>query len=490
MPTVIVEGKSSEIYLKKTLGRYSGNLASLVDCIESPGGWSDIDRRLTLIHQSGSSERVFVVWDQDILARPENTPTERLINHTPGFSFLRDFESAFPEWMLARALKLEAPGGSFPAEDEIRNARKECRKTTVPLYKHLQTIACAPLPSKVRLSKWLAEVANSLWYQPEEFRRLYRELEDYAQVPTAKNMIEDAVVVSGFRLNRSLIGNWRLRGRISLAMIPDLFVLDLNDPALECVVKGRVSGGACWDPTGTRLVIPSTPLQPLRNSEAVRILHFGHEISEDILRIGHNACWGPDARIYGNSLQRNGYQIHCGNLLKKENRRVVPVPRGAILACVDRKNSRLLIGEQGQRPLRVCTLRRIPDCEKVWDSRDTNLDLAEFSAGAVSPDGRFVSWPAVNGQDGESTSLCITDTESPESDSTKRVTAPEGYLRTSCWSPDGTMIAFVWKRWSTDRIRLWIYNTVTAELAPLVEGCEKDFDHAHFGALGCHAWCE
>ncbi len=55
----------------------------------------------------------------------------------------------------------------------------------------------------------------------------------------------------------------------------------------------------------------------------------------------------------------------------------------------------------------------------------------------------------------------------------------------STWSPQGRYVAFPWSRWSNDPIRIWIVNTETRVVAPLIEG---PFGDDGLRSLGCHSW--
>jgi len=156
---------------------------------------------------------------------------------------------------------------------------------------------------------------------------------------------------------------------------------------------------------------------------------------------------------------------------------------------MDRKRDRILIGEQGRGRRPVCSVFRINDGERVWDGTSAGIELSEHSAGAFSPDCRKITWPGklISGLPG--TALWVTDVDGPTAGNSVRLTPPDGFVRPSCWSPDGAQVAFMWSRWRSDPIRVWVVNLGSGQLEPLVEsrsfGIEND---RNLGALSCHSW--
>jgi hypothetical protein len=252
-------------------------------------------------------------------------------------------------------------------------------------------------------------------------------------------------------------------------------------------VTDVVSGPPCWSPDGTRVVFPARPSHGIRNSEAIRVFSIENGLSPERLRIGHNLCWDSDGRIYGNSLQSNGYQVHAIDPDDTSYRRNLPVPSGSIVACVDREHSHILIGEQG-RGRRVCSILQINDGRRVWDGASANIALAEYSAGAFSPDGRRVTWPVEEWGGLETTSLWATDVGGPTAGRSQRLTPGDGFVRPSTWSPDGAHVALMWSRWPGDPIRVWVVDLGSEQLEPLVEGPFGVGNDTNLGALGCHSW--
>jgi hypothetical protein len=186
-PTILVEGKSTELYLRATMVRYAPPLTALLERIENPGGWSQVDARLGELLSKGPGESVFVIWDQDVLARPAGMPARHLIDHPLSHAFPTDFEELFPDWMVADALHVYDPDADYPGETEIRDFCR-VRGSDQPFYERLRARAKAhareagrdpaavDIPTKVELADCFAEVANRTWYQPEEMRRLLNRL--------------------------------------------------------------------------------------------------------------------------------------------------------------------------------------------------------------------------------------------------------------------------------------------------------------------------
>jgi len=490
---ILVEGESIEVYLQTTMSGYSTSLAALIGCIENGLGWSELDARLGDLITEGLGDSVFVIWDQDVFAKG-NMLAVNLIDHTLGHPFPMDFEEIFPDWMIADALAIYDSNADYPDWVEIRDS---CRGkgSDQPLYERLRACvkthalnagldpSAVDIPtSKVAFAECLAKVANRKWYQPEQMRRLMDRLIALSGDPReSQSLVQQGESVAEFVLNTRVIVDLNLSGKIALNVHPDLWIVDLDTLTAEKVVDGLVTGSPCWASDGVRIVFPSKPTQPITNSEAIRVYDLETGLSRERLRVGNYVCWGQDGRIYGNSLQAKGYQIHA---LDPSNgqRRVLPLPGAPILACVDRTKDRILIGEQGKRGARtrrVCSIFRINDGKRVWDGSSLDFELAEYSAGAFSRDGLKVSWPGVDG------SLWVTDVESATGGNSVRITPPGGRVQCSSWSPDGSHIVFMWSRWSNDPIRIWVVDRNSGQLEPLVEG---PFGDDGLRALGCHAW--
>jgi hypothetical protein len=199
----------------------------------------------------------------------------------------------------------------------------------------------AKLPSKTKLAESLADVAKRTHYQPKEIRRLYDKLLDLVETRReSMGLVRSGVNRCGFIINASLADEWRIKGRITLTKVPDLWLFDLDRLVAERLVEKIVAGPPCWDHEGKRIVFSVNPTHNVRNNEVIRIYDFDNGLSEERLRIGHYLCWDKDGRIYGNSLQAHGYQIQAIDRSKKNYRRVLPLPNGSILASVDRENYR------------------------------------------------------------------------------------------------------------------------------------------------------
>jgi len=492
--TILVEGASATTYLRATMTMYARSLEALKDRVEDGQGVSQLAARMDEFCSKGQAKFVFVVWDQDVLSRPGNVPPERLINHRHSFTFSRDFEAVFPEWMFADALASFDPDAGYPGEAEIHNNCPAAGRSQQPYYERLQEFIEAQallFPSKVKLAELLAEVAIRTWYQPEGIRRLMSDLIAWIAVigdsGDFDRLIPNPVHMRGFNLNSILIESWQLRGRLALSLHHDLWLVDLDSSTAEKIVEHVVAGPPCWSPDGLQIVFPS-PTTKVRNSEAIRVYDLATaSLGTEILRIGNYLCWGKDGLIYGNSLQDHGYQVHAVDPTGKRTRRVLQLSSDSgapIMACVDRKKDRILIGEQG-RGKRVASIYSIFGGQRVWDGLSANLSLAEYSAGAFSPDGLKISWPVEEPSGiGESSSLWVTDIAKGES---VRLTPPEGRAQNSTWSPDGKHIAFMWSRWGRDPTRMWVVDVDTRRIEPLIEGLFPD-DSSGMTSVGCHSW--
>ena len=472
------------------MARYSPALAAVLDQIESPGGWSDIDARLEQLYSSGEKDSVFAVWDQDVLASANGMPAKFLVDHSPSHTFPRDFEELFPDWMVAEALDVYDTSVDYPGACEIRDARRS-KGSEQPFYERL--CACVKnrasangldptaiaIPSKSELAQCLAQVANRTWYQPEEIRRLLDHLREWiGKGETSNSLIGDRVSVTGYILNSQLINGAKLHGTLALAVLPDLWLIDLDELNLKKVVSELVTGAPCWSDDGSRIAFPSKPTHTVYNSEAIRVYDLDTGIGPERLRMGRTLCWGKDGRIYGNSL---GWELVCSLDPKSGDRRNLPLPRGSIVACVDRHRNLILIGEQGRRPGRICSIFRTNDGHRVWDGATANLPIAEYGAGAFSPNGRIITWPVEDQGGIERTSLWATHVDSAATASV-RLTPSDGRVMSSTWSPDSAQVAFMWSRWGGDPVRVWIVDMASRQLEPLVEG------PLDLGALGCHSW--
>jgi len=502
-PTILVEGKSAEVYLRATMGRYSPPLAALQERIENPGGVSQLDARLGELKSQGQGDSVFVLWDQDVLARPGGIELAHVIDHPISYPFLRDFEELFPDWMVADALAVYNPDAGYPDETEIGDSC-QVGGSEQSFYERLRACvrahACEAerdptaidFPSKVDLAECLAKVANRTWYQPEEMRRVLNRLRALiGDSGESQSLIHDGVDAAEFALNSRVIESSKLGGKLALSVLPDLWLIDLDASSADKVVANCVAGPPCWSHDGSRIVFPSVPSQWVRNSEAIRIYDLESVLGPELRMIGNYLCWGNDGRIYGNSLQSTGYQVHAIDPTDARRRRVLPLPPGSIVACVDRKRARILIGEQGRRgktSRRVCSIFRINDAERVWDGADIDVALSEYSAGAFSPDGRKITWPAEKIGGPQGTGLWMTDVDGATAGNSVRLTPPGGSVRPSCWSPDGGQVAFMWSRWYGDPIRVWVVDLGSRQLEPLVEGPFGVGNDTGLGALGCHSW--
>ena len=160
----------------------------------------------------------------------------------------------------------------------------------------------------------------------------------------------------------------------------------------------------------------------------------------------------------------------------------MPLPGAPIMACIDRKRDRILVGEQGKG--RVCSIFDIKNGERLWDGASEGFALADYSAGAFSPNDHRISWPRKEPIGQEETSLWVTDVDRTAAGNSLRLTPSDGRVMSSSWSPKGAHVAFMWSRWPSDMIRLWVADLKSGELEPLVEGpFEEDLR-----ALGCHSW--
>lgn len=202
----------------------------------------------------------------------------------------------------------------------------------------------------------------------------------------------------------------------------------------------------------------------------------------EIRRIGHYLCWDQAGWLYGNHLGARGYLV-VGVNVESGERRVLPLDAGGIVACIDRRRSRILVGEQSRPGGRVCSIFRLNDGERVWDGAAAGIPLAEYSAPAFSPDGQQISWPIENVTGAQAGGLWVTWVGAPSRHI--RLTPPEGYVQTSTWGPEGNVVAFMWSRWAADPVRLWVATVPDPQLCPLIEGRFRGEDLI---ALGCHSW--
>ena len=187
--------------------------------------------------------------------------------------------------------------------------------------------------------------------------------------------------------------------------------------------------------------------------------------------------------LYANSLQADGQGIHIAQPAPNKPRTVMDTEPGTLVVCVDRNKQRILVGEQGRfKGKRVCSVLRINDLKRVWDGEKAGMAASEWTAGAFSPDGKRISWPQ-EGAGNETGGIHVAGVTG--SGDFRRLTPPEGSVMSSTWSPQGRYVAFPWSRWSNDPIRIWIVDTETGDLAPLVEG---PFGDDGLRSLGCHSW--
>lgn len=335
----------------------------------------------------------------------------------------------------------------------------------------------------MEIAETLAQVANRVWYQPEQIRQLCQQLERHLSgASNGGTLIGEGLDSGPFKLNCKAIASLGLTGRVLLSILPDLWMVDLGQGTSQKLVAGKVSGPASWSSDGSLVAIPSIPSQTIRNSEAIRVLDLNSQGLDERLRVGHYLCWSSDGVIYANSLQEGGYQVHGIRPDDPKYRRVLQLPAGALVACIDRKQNRILIGDQlmySKENRRVLSIFRLND--EVLDTEDVAQDLllSEWTAPAFSPDGKRISLPVEEGGGGCSSLYIIALRDSQK----HRLTPPDGKVQSSCWSPDGSKVAFMWLRWGGDPVRLWVVDVGSGQLEPVVEGPFADLN-----ALGCHAW--
>ncbi|MDO8530857.1 MAG: hypothetical protein Q7T26_01620 [Dehalococcoidia bacterium] len=494
-----VEGASAAIYLKHTLQTYSQTLATAADLVQDWHGLSQIEQKLDRYSSAGRAQAVFIVWDSDVFSRPGQVQAASVADHPLSFAFQPDFEGLFPDWMLAEALAIYDSGAAYPNEDEIRRSCRIQAPANLSFYQKLaacikthaqkkgQDPSTVHVPDKVKLAEALAKVAKRAWYQPEQMRRLCQLLQSL--VPA--NAQEMTLTVGGsmsapFKFNQRTVTHYGLTGRLLLSVIPDLWMIDLGRGTATKLVEGKVSGPASWSPDGAKVAIPSIPSHNIPNSEAIRVFDMASDIlGTERLRVGHYLCWSKDGTIYANSLQSGGYQIHGIRPSDPSYRRVLKLPAGAIVSCIDRNRDRILIGDQSAyRGRRVLSIFQLNDGALVAEDVAGELQLAEWSAGAFSPDGRRISLPVEEGTGDSRASLYILDLDDKQG---RRMTPPDGRVQSSCWSPDGTKVAFMWSRWPGDSVRTWVVDIQTRQLDPVVEG---GFGNGALNALGCHSWAD
>ena len=342
--------------------------------------------------------------------------------------------------------------------------------------------AAAEPPDKVVLAECLAEVATRTWYQPEEIRRIAERLALFTELSVEQSLIPEGDTAEPFTVNRRFANEEDLHGHLALTIIPDLWLLDLASLSVRRL-SDQATGPPCWSPDGGKIAFPSRPSQDVRNSEAITVHDFTTDEAVELLGVGHYFCWGGDHRLYANSLQSGGYKIHVTQSAPNKPLTVMDTERGTLVGCVDRKRQRILVGEQGRfKGRRVCSVLRINDLKRVWDGEKAGMAASEWTAGAFSPDGQQISWPQ-EGAGNETGGLHVAGVTG--SGDFRRLTPPVGSVMSSTWSPQGRYVAFPWSLWSGDSIRIWVVDTDTQVLTPLIEG---PFGDDGLRSLGCHSW--
>lgn len=493
---VLVEDDSLAEFLNHTLELTALRSVSveIIPC----GGWNGVFIHYESLVQSGLDPNWIVpIFDADTIE--EHLPRKRSVLDNQNLLRLSyDLEFAFENWMLAEALlKLQfspfgddqSPRNYLACENEVQHARSISIQEGRPLY--LCLVQCfrdeyarqgndrttfVP-PSKMKLSKAIAEIVLSTREFPQELALLVKHLESIAKT-LGLALTPSEMASNSMMLHRDAIMAAKLSGKVLVSILGQrdshLWILDLDKCKLHQINNNREISYASWSPNGT-LIAGSARMHdsPEHKRRSVLIIEEnGAEKGWVSTRtsIGSESlpCWWPDGqslllRTDKGTCKASYDSKHWKQLYPNETAYHCISRNGQIVRTIYRDNRYYIeIGSSdGNEPYYT-----VPDTTDVR------------SAVSWSPSGRYIAFANHTNINNYIGAVCFHDCRTH---TTKFLTSHYGFPYFICFSPDERSILFSWRD-HQGHSSLRVVNIESRKVSILLDGVPSEL------VFGCHAW--
>lgn len=493
---VLVEDDSLAEFLTHTLELTS--LRSISVKIIACGGWNGVFIHYESLVKSGlDANWIIPIIDADTIE--EHLPRKRAVLDNPNLLRLSyDLEFAFENWMLAEALLQlqfspfgddQSPLNYLACENEVQHARSISIQESRPLYLCLvqcfrDEYACqgndktkfVP-PSKMNLSKAVAEIVYATREFPPELALLIKHLERIAKT-LGLALTSSKMASNSMMLHRNAITAAKLSGKVLVSILGQrdsyLWSLDLDKCELHPINNKREISYASWSPNG-KLIAGGARMHDSVEHKRGSVLIIEENGAEKgwvstRTSIGSESlpCWWPDGQSLLLRTDKGTFKASCDSKHWKQL-----YPNGTAYHCISRNGQ---IARTVYRDNRYYIEISSNDGNEPYSTIPDTTDVR--SAVSWSSSGRYIAFANHTNINNYIGAVCVHDCRTHF---TKFLTSHNGFPYFVCFSPDERFILFSWRD-HQGLSSLRVVNIESRKVSILLDEVPSDL------VFGCHAW--